>query len=335
MVTPASPTARQGRPVTPVGYRPPGGYALDIELLPLAELRRRAGDVVQRGFERIDFHCLMLVTAGRYAHLVDFTALACEGGTLIVLQPGQVHHFGDLSDCEGWMLLFRPELLDPRAAGAGTLGRLEAMQHLEDLPARLRLSAAARPAVEEAFARMAGDASAPATRGVNTLLRSQLEALLIRLHLDRGAGAAEEAVEPAPLRRFRRFRALLERDFAHRHMLAPYARELGCSEKSLDRAVRLVSDRSAKAMVTDRIVLEAKRLLVHSLLPVANIGYELGFSEPTNFVKFFHRETRLTPGAFRAQMLRGTATSGRAVPAAAPHAMPKPGCAVHSGPVGQ
>lgn len=62
-------------------------------------------------------------------------------------------------------------------------------------------------------------------------------------------------------------------------------------------------------MVTDRIVLEAKRLLVHSLLPVANIGYELGFSEATNFVKFFHRGTRQTPGAFRAQMLR--ATGGR------------------------
>jgi AraC-like DNA-binding protein len=55
---------------------------------------------------------------------------------------------------------------------------------------------------------------------------------------------------------------------------------------------------------------------VHSLLPVANIGYELGFSEPTNFVKFFHRETRLTPGAFRAQMLRGTATGGHAAPPA-------------------
>jgi AraC-like DNA-binding protein len=48
--------------------------------------------------------------------------------------------------------------------------------------------------------------------------------------------------------------------------------------------------------------LEAKRLLAHSLFPVANIGYEIGFSEPTNFVKFFRRETRLTPGAFRSQL---------------------------------
>jgi AraC-like DNA-binding protein len=308
VVTPTRRAARRRGPVTPVGYRPPGGYALDIEVLPLSELRRRAGDVVQRGFERIDFHCLMLVTAGRYVHLVDFTALACAPGTLVVLQPGQVHHFGDLSDCEGWMLLFRSELLDPRGGAGGTLGGFEAMQQLEALPGRLQLGAAARPAVEEGFARIASDAGGAPTRSLNALLRSQVEALLIRLHLDQGAAAAGDAVEPAPLRRFRRFRALLEREFARWHGLAPYARALACSEKSLDRAVRAVSDRSAKAMVTERIVLEAKRLLVHSLLPVANIGYELGFTEPTNFAKFFRRETRLTPGAFRAQMLRGTAT---------------------------
>jgi AraC-like DNA-binding protein len=54
-------------------------------------------------------------------------------------------------------------------------------------------------------------------------------------------------------------------------------------------------------MLTQRIVLEAKRLLAHSLSPVAAIGEALGFDEATNFVKFFRRETGLTPGAFRAR----------------------------------
>lgn len=57
----------------------------------------------------------------------------------------------------------------------------------------------------------------------------------------------------------------------------------------------------AKAVITDRLVLEAKRLLAHSLLPVAGIGDQLGFGEATNFVKFFRRETGLTPGDFRAE----------------------------------
>ncbi len=56
---------------------------------------------------------------------------------------------------------------------------------------------------------------------------------------------------------------------------------------------------SAKALLVGRIVLEAKRLLAHSAAPVAAIAADLGFEEATNFVKFFRRETGLTPGLFR------------------------------------
>jgi AraC-like DNA-binding protein len=58
---------------------------------------------------------------------------------------------------------------------------------------------------------------------------------------------------------------------------------------------------SAKAFLTQRIVLEARRLLVHSTAAVGTISDELGFDEPTNFVKFFRRETGVTPGVFRAE----------------------------------
>jgi AraC-like DNA-binding protein len=49
------------------------------------------------------------------------------------------------------------------------------------------------------------------------------------------------------------------------------------------------------------VALEAKRLLVHTALPIAVIANRLGFDEPTNFVKFFRREVRQSPGAFRGE----------------------------------
>lgn len=293
--------SRAKRPVSPVGYSPPDGYALDIEVLPVAELRRRAGDVEHRGFERVDFHCLLYVTAGSYVHIVDFELLDCRRGSVIVLQPGQVHHFGDLSRCDGWMLIFRSEVLPSRSAGTARVSEIEAMKQLEELPGKRLLPAAAQPAVAEAFERMASDSRRPAARAVNELLRRQLEALVIRLQIDTSP-SSEAPVEPALLQRFRRYRALVEREFERWHSVSLYAQELGCSKKSLSRAAHAVSDCGAKAILTNRIVLEAKRLLAHSLLPVASIGYEIGFSEPSNFVKFFRRETGLTPGAFREQM---------------------------------
>jgi AraC-like DNA-binding protein len=55
-----------------------------------------------------------------------------------------------------------------------------------------------------------------------------------------------------------------------------------------------------KALIDQRICLEAKRLLVYSTLSGSSLSSLLGFSEPTNFVKFFRRTTGTTPQQFRA-----------------------------------
>lgn len=294
------------RPVTAVEYTPPVGYALDVELYPAAELLRRAGDIDVRGLERIDFHCLIYVAAGRYSHLVDFETLVFEAGSVLVLKPGQVHRFGDLAGWDGWLMVFRSELLPARtaagASGGNAVGELEFMHQMQALPTRLVLSAAARPAVTEALERMADDSKLSACAAVNALLCSQMQALLIRLQIDCAPPMIDERTEPALLKRFRRYHMAVEQEFARWHSVAQYAKHLGCSEKSLARAALVVTDRSAKAVLTGRIVLEAKRLLAHTLLPVAIVSDRLGFAEATNFVKFFRRETGQTPGAFRSRL---------------------------------
>lgn len=134
---------------------------------------------------------------------------------------------------------------------------------------------------------------------LNALLRHQVQALLIRLLLIHSATARAALVEPTLLQRFKRFRATVEGEYRRWHSVARYARQMSCSQKSLQRATLAVTDMSAKAFLTQRIVLEARRLLVHSTAAIASISDALGFDEPTNFVKFFRRQTGVTPGAFR------------------------------------
>ena len=91
----------------------------------------------------------------------------------------------------------------------------------------------------------------------------------------------------------------MEKHFAKWHQVADYAQQLGCLEKSLTRAAMAAVGMSAKAFISSRINLEAKRLLVHTGLPVAVIAENLGFDEATNFIKFFKREVGFTPAEFR------------------------------------
>lgn len=290
-------------PVNPVHYAPAAGHGLDIELYSAAELRRRVLSVEGRGIERIDFFCLLYVSAGRYTHMVDFETLDCTAGSVVTMQPGQVNRFGDMAGWRGWALVCRAELLLSKAASS-PLAELDLFRDLAELPAHLRVAGGAHQAVAAAFERMAKDVAFRAPpHTLNALLRHQLQALLIRMHLAHAASARAERIEPALLQRFRRFRTAVEREHRRWHSVARYAQHLGASDKTLNRATLAVTGQGAKAFLTRRIVLEARRLLVHTLSPVARISDELGFDEATNFVKFFRRETGLTPGAFRARQL--------------------------------
>ncbi|WP_272642918.1 helix-turn-helix domain-containing protein [Marinomonas mediterranea] len=69
----------------------------------------------------------------------------------------------------------------------------------------------------------------------------------------------------------------------------------------MGRAVTAATGVTAKAYITARINLEAKRLLARTDLPVSTIAEKLGFEEATNFSKFFKRETAVPPAEFRLQ----------------------------------
>jgi AraC-like DNA-binding protein len=128
------------------------------------------------------------------------------------------------------------------------------------------------------------------------LLRQQLTVLLLRLMLLTGAEPAG-----AESHTFAQFRRLLEAGHPRSRRVEDYADELNCSVRTLTRACLAVTGRTAKQVVDDRVALEARRLLACTQMSVAEVGRHLGFGEPTNFGRFFHREVGISPGQFRAE----------------------------------
>jgi len=99
------------------------------------------------------------------------------------------------------------------------------------------------------------------------LLRNQLHALLVHLHLIQ---ADNKKTSPSVfLKRFISYRLAVERNFQHWHQAADYAKHLACSEKSLGRVTQSV----AKVFLSKRISLETQRLLSHTSMPIANINH--------------------------------------------------------------
>jgi AraC-like DNA-binding protein len=300
MLTDPSPLAGRAR-ITPVHFRAAQGYALDVEVLPAGEIQRRVLEVPDRGAERVDLLCLLYVTRGRYAHMVDFQTYHCSTGSMLAVQPGQVHRFGS-TRWDGWFVVVRSE--HTRVPNTSAM----AVADPSELATHMKVPAAARAVIEASLAQMAHDANLEASVAVrNALLFHQLRELVVRVCLGDPRADATPTVDPVVLQRFHAFRAYVDREHTRWHAVDPYARRVGCSARSLTRATEAVTGLTAKSFITRRVVLEAKRLLVHGEASVAVISEGLGFDEPTNFVKYFRRETATTPGAFRSRwtMLAG------------------------------
>jgi AraC-like DNA-binding protein len=256
---------------------------------------------------RLPYHLIALTTAGHGTVEVDFITEVCRPGTLLWIRPGQAVRFGGQPGMDAALITWEPNLL-PAEQLAGVA--------VDDPtgPARWQLAGEDEDAVISEVSQLAVDcARHPAGPVAAALLRHELAVLLLRIALLAAAGPPGST--SAEARTYARFRRLLEDGHASSRRVEDYAERLGCSVRTLTRASLAVTGRTAKQAVDDRVALEARRLLACTLLSVAEIGRRLGFPEPTNFGRFFHREAGASPGAFRAAM-GGTDQAG--VPAQRP-----------------
>lgn len=81
-----------------------------------------------------------------------------------------------------------------------------------------------------------------------------------------------------------------------------YARKLSISAKRLNELARDSFGKTIHQLINDRLIEEAKQKIGHFEKPIKEISYELGFSEPAYFTRFFGKQTGYAPQAFRKRM---------------------------------
>jgi AraC-like DNA-binding protein len=124
---------------------------------------------------------------------------------------------------------------------------------------------------------------------------------LMGVWLERQAKKAEaETPKPDATRRLvARYTALLERDFRSGMGVAEFAAALGVTPTHLTRCCNAACGRPASALLQDRRIFEARRMLTETRTPVRRIAEELGFNSAAYFTRAFQHLTGLSPTAFR------------------------------------
>lgn len=271
---------------------------LGVESMTLDELQTKVAPEQLARPERVEFYLLILFTSGRGHHSVDFVSYRVREGSLILIQPKQVQQYYFNPSLKGRLLVADPVLLSPNSV---------AEHQSRNLPAWLKLPSHLKAEVLRTFDQVARETAAyEGDEFTPMILRHAVSSLLLEIERFAAQGAAVAAAHSGrTLDVWRMLKHEVERSYQRERSVRYYAERLGYSEKTLTRACLEVEGCTAKDAIDQRVALEAKRLLAHTDWSVVDIGFHLGFSEQTNFVKFFRRMAADTPSAFRLKFRGG------------------------------
>ncbi|MDE6247907.1 MAG: AraC family transcriptional regulator [Muribaculaceae bacterium] len=249
--------------------------------------------IVKPGFEplhrvsythRDDYYILGIIDSGEIDIIIDFQNYTVAQQSLILLSPGQVHHFISETDLEAHALAFSPTLLDDKIACqleqscifhspvykaeecSDVSLMMELLYRQNNLSAGRYLAKAVISILSEKIISQCSKVNQESSRRIDLMLK---------------------------------FRKLLRENITVERRPGYYAAKLNISPIYLNEIVNDISGLSTSQYIKNEIILLAKRELFHTSHSVKEIAYRLGFNDNAYFTRLFTETAGVTPNKFR------------------------------------
>lgn len=268
-----------------------------FDLVKIEELLRRDMDHDPTRLHRVNFHVLMVITAGQGYHTIDFTDYKYQKGAVFAIRKDQVHKFFRTGDTQGFLIVFTEDFILNFLKDNDAMKSLQLFNEILGSP-KVLVDESGFQDVIQLLKHIEDEYVHVRDTYTTGVLRSLLHILLTKLY--RFKSHEESAVLGKKyLQEFILFQQLVEEKCFETKKVMDYADELGFSTKKLNMVVRSIVQKPAKIFIDEILILQIKRLLINSQLSIKEIAYLAGFDEPSNLFKFFKRYTESTPEAFR------------------------------------
>ncbi|QJW90969.1 helix-turn-helix domain-containing protein [Spirosoma taeanense] len=242
------------------------------------------------------FYLLMWIYQGSGTHTIDFRTYDIAAQQLYFLTPGQVHSWHLSTDIQGFNLFFDANFFRSRFAG-----RLHQYPFFHSHQHQPLLEVTDQHELFHDLFRYAYaeyEHSQPNRAEVFLSFVHLMLEIANRLYNQQRSGT-----EPQLYDRIRQYEDLLEQQFLTVREVSAYADQMNLTPNYLNHVCKKVLGKTASQLWHERVIIEAQRLLTHTAQSVKEIGFQLGFDDPSYFVRFFKKNTRQTPAEFRQGLL--------------------------------
>ncbi len=281
-----------------IKFTPKNHKDIGIEIIELSEIYKRSsaeGLSFMAKPHRIKFHNLLYITQGSGTHFIDFNTYSVQEGSVVFINKNQIHAFDLINKPQGKVIAFTDEFIDKISFTMKT--PLFSPNHLVtsdsptfSLPDRIKDTCdALLLEITKEYLLVE-----PNMNFLNLLF----SAVLSKLNTARPS-CSEKYLSDSRTQTFNRFMVLVEENYTVLREAKNYAEKLNMTYKSLNEICKLATDQTTKQLIDAHTILEAKRKLCIENIRVQQLSDNLGFDEVTNFVKYFKKNTLLTPSQFK------------------------------------
>ena len=259
--------------------------------------------------QRLNYYSLIWIKKGEGSVKADFSEYECVLNTLFSFSPYQPFMFQAVESMEGIVINFHPDFFcihkhHQEVACNGVL-----FNNIYQ-PPFITIDKSVSETLEMLLQQMIAEMQNPALAQYELLI-SYLKIFLITASRLRTAQKTETQInavdfkEPFILQNLKNF---IEIHFKTKHSASDYADLLNISAKALAKITKTHFNKTLTELISERIIIEAKRELYMTNKAVKEIAYELGYDDEHYFSRFFKNNADISP-----QVYRETVGFGRAL----------------------
>jgi AraC family transcriptional activator of pobA len=230
-------------------------------------------------------------------HTIDFKDFELRENRLFFVAKNQVHYFEKRSDYKGYLLHFNESFIISNEVDFNFFLTYSIFNNSEEpffqIPVELENQ------IFSYFTQIGLEAKNTGEFANTSILSNLLKSMLLMIEREKRKVIKKSNSTAHKNSTVLKFRDLLENNFHKNWSVTDFANELSMSSKTLNTITKSEMDQTVSQVITDRIILEAKRKLIHSNAYVHQIAYDLGFKDPYYFVKYFKNQVKCSPSEFR------------------------------------
>ncbi|OEJ99428.1 AraC family transcriptional regulator [Flavivirga aquatica] len=229
-------------------------------------------------------------------HIVDFKTYKIKKNTILFISKDHIHAFDSNLDVQGWLIHFNESFFMHNDVDVflkyNVFNSRENPCYVIDKETVITATSYINLIRKEL--------SSKGAFGYEEVIRFSLKSLLISLErIHRNDENIHLQFNNHYELQFAKYKELIEENYNKGVSVNDYAKLLSISSKTLTTITNAVTGKSASKLISERIILEAKRLLRFTSLQIGEIAFKVGFEDASYFVKFFKRYVGVSPKSYR------------------------------------